>query len=500
MADRIKSPGLLDRMIGYLAPEAGLARMVARQRLGMLMHYDAASRSSRTSSWHGSASSADRAGMAQGARARLRGVTRDFVRNRPYAARGISVITGNVVGTGIIPSVKAGADRTRMKAEEIVLGHLGSTDLDAMGVLHLAGLQRAAMNAVVEDGEVLVRRRWRQGAQARRLKLPFQIELLETDYLCPWVTSHGDNEVIDGLEIGPEGRVVAYHLFRQHPGTASTRTDLSVIRVPAEDILHIRRIDRPGQLRGISWFAPVLLTLGDLSDYQEGEILKQKMAALMAGFIEREDNDGPASSSDAEEEAEAMGLSNVAPGTLTELPPGTKISWSTPPKVDGYDLFMRQTLAAVAMGLGITYEALAGDLSHVNFSSGRMGRMEMDRNVETWQQQVMIGQLCEGLGRWTLEAWQMAFLRAPGFTLGWTAPRRPVIDPTREIPAKIREIEAGLTSRQRAQREMGLDPAVIRRERIEDAAQDDTEGGGPVVPAPKTTPGAPVAAPTGPKP
>ena len=56
--------------------------------------------------------------------------------------------------------------------------------------------------------------------------------------------------------------------------------------------------------------------------------------------------------------------------------------------------------------------------------------------------------------------------------LEWTAPRRPLIDPSKEIGAAIEEIDAGLNSRQRKQREMGLDPDVIARERAEDAARD----------------------------
>ena len=36
----------------------------------------------------------------------------------------------------------------------------------------------------------------------------------------------------------------------------------------------------------------------------------------------------------------------------------------------------------IAVGVGITAEALTGNLSGVNFTSGRMGRLDMDANVE----------------------------------------------------------------------------------------------------------------------
>lgn len=470
-------PTLIDNVIGYLSPAAALSRVRARQQLAATMNYDAASRGRRTHGWKSPVSSADAASL--GARAQLRALARDFVRNRPFAARGLSVITGNVVGSQIVPSVHAKNDRLAAA----ITRHLSGTVLDASGILTLGAAQQCVMNAVVADGEVLLRRRWRAGPFAAQLDLPFQVEMIEADYLNPWLTSNGKNEVIDGVEYGPTGAPVAYHILRQHPGAMFLRRDSQSDRVPAADIIHVFRADRPGQTRGVSWFAPVMMTLGDLSDYQEAEILKQKIAALMAGFI-TSDEPEIAASGDAEADADDFGLGEVQPGTITELPPGKSISWSDPPAVQGYDGFMRQNLAAVAMGLGITYESLAGDLSRVNFSSARMGRMEMDRNIEAWQQQIMVGQMCAGLERWIRDAAQLVpnFLDAD-FTIEWTAPRRPVIDPAREIPAMIKEIDAGLNSRQRAQRQLGRDPAVIQSERIADAAFDaelnqKSEGGG----------------------
>jgi capsid protein len=47
-----------------------------------------------------------------------------------------------------------------------------------------------------------------------------------------------------------------------------------------------------------------------------------------------------------------------------------------------------------------------------------------------------------------------------------------LIDPTKEIPAFIEAVDAGMTSMQRVQREQGLDPEVIRAERVQDIEKD----------------------------
>lgn len=468
---------LLDRVILALAPGLGRDRLRARMQAGMLMKYDAASRGRRTAGWGISSSSADAAAYG-GARGVMRNMARDFVRNRPFAERGLSVIAGNVVGQGIVPSVEADSDRAAKRVREVMEAHLMTPDIDAQGQLNLAGMQRVVMRAVATDGEVLLRRRWRSRQFDSDLTLPFQVEVLEADYLDTTLTAYGENIVLDGVEYGPTGRIVAYHLFPEHPGAVSWRNWKPSVRVPAADVIHVRRIDRPGQTRGVTWFAPVMLTLGDLSDYQEAEIVKQKMASLLVGFIES-DAAVDGTPLDPEEEADAVGMGELAPGTIMSLAEGQRMSWSEPPQVQGYDAFTRHCLAAVAMGLGITYESLAGDLSRVNFSSARMGRIEMDRNVETWQSQIVIDIMCRGLERWIAEAWAMSAGRLgamPKVRINWTAPKRPLIDPLKEVPAILKKVEGGLSSLQREQRGLGLDPDRIAAERAEDAARGVPDG------------------------
>lgn len=466
----------IDRAILAVSPRRGLERVRAKAKASVLMNYDAASKGRRTYGWKAPASAADAAAGAN--RSRLRYLSRDMIRNRSLAVRGQNVVTGNVVGTGIMPSVRMEGDADATEAMEVIRDHLLTPAIDAYGVNALPGLQTQVMNAVFGDGEILVRRRMRDLRFEPGLRLPFQVQLLEVDHLDETITSHGKNEVIDGIEYGPTGRAVAYHLFDQHPGDTRrlTKGRFQSTRVPAQQILHIRRIERPGQMRGVPWLAPVMMTLGELSDYQEAQILKQRIASLLAFFVE------------ATDDGEVYGgteLTEVAPGAVVGLKPGQKVTPSQPPAVEGYSEFMREGIRTIATGLGLTYESF-GDLTGVNFSSGRMGRMEMDRFIQVWQQQIIIGQFCAGVARWTLEAWPLVRLSQklpePPVALEWTAPRRPLIDPSKEIGAAVAEIEAGLNSRQRKQREMGLDPDVIARERAEDQAREGAPAAGPAAP------------------
>lgn len=467
----------LDRMIGELSPEKGMRRAKARAAMGLAMNYDGASKGRRTYGWKAPATDADAAAL--GARAQLRQLSRDFIRNRPYAARAQAVVTSNVVGTGIVPAVKHPDPAVQDTISAVIMQHLLTPALDARGELDLYALQEVVMNAVFSDGEVLARRRIRRGKFARGLPLGFQIELIEADHLDTTISSYGQNEVIEGVEYSPIGDVEAYHLLPIHPGAARLKNiTLQSERVSWRDVIHVRRFDRPGQLRGVPWLAPVMMPLGELSDYQEAQILKQRMAALLAFIVEYEkDTTIPA-------DQRLKGLDHLEPGAIVGLPEGASMKPTEPPTVNDYLPFIREGLGAVAMGIGITREALSGDLSGVNFSSGRMGRMEMDRNVERWQRLMMIGQFCAGVERWVREAWPMQQVyRSEVWGMTWTAPRRPLIDPNDEIDAMLKQVDSGVNSLQSIQRTLGLDPDRVRKEREEDAQKN---GGSPAAP-PKQT-------------
>ena len=464
---------LLDRAIAGLSPAWGYRRAQARAALNVMAHYDAATTGNRGASWKRSNSDAD---AAASNRARIAFVSRDMMRNTPLALRAQQVISNNVVGDGIIWKVNGGAERRKKALRAALKTHFDSTAIDADGRSNLYGLQRLALNAVVADGEVLIRRRRRSRRDG--LELPFQIEVLEIDHLDTsrdgLVTGVPDgNWVREGIEYNQIGQRVAYWLFPEHPGTNRRMArSFTSRRVAASEIIHIYRQDRPKQMRGVSWFAPVALALQDLADGQDAQIMRQKIAACFAAFRIAPEADYIAPT---DATTDVAGLGTLVPGRIQNLAPGEDIRFSTPPSVDGYDTFTRLVLQTVASGMGITYEALSGDLSKVNFSSARMGRMEMDRNVSAWQWLLMIPQMMQPLGAWAMEAWSISQGQRPddGISLDWVPPHRMLVDPAREIPALTAEVKAGFASRQGQIRRLGYDPEEILAEQIEDRKQSE---------------------------
>jgi lambda family phage portal protein len=466
---------LLDRIIAELSPRRAVDRVRARAVLDLMMNYRATTTGKRGSSWRRSSSDADAAASRRNV---LAYVARDMIRNSPFAARAQQVIANNVVGDGIVWKVQTESkSRPALKRLGRVLKrHLDTTDIDADGRQNLYGLQRLALNTIVDSGEVLIRRRRRRLGDG--FALPFQLQILEPDFIDAardgLVTGIPEgNWVREGIEYNSIGQRVAYWLFPEHPGSSRrmSRQYLSR-RVPASEILHIYRQDRPGQMRGVSWFAPVALAIQDMADAQDAHLMRQKIAACFAGFrvVPEDERVGDAANSDETGNDNPGGLNSITPGRIQNLRPGEDIKFSTPPGVDGFDAFSRMVMQSAAAGLGITYEALTGDLSNVNFSSARMGRMEMDRNVSSWQWLMLIPQMLEPIGRWTMEALtQVASVQVPrDAELLWVPPHRIMVDPNREITALRDKVKAGFASRQGVIRELGYDPEDLTAEQIED--------------------------------
>lgn len=451
----------LDRLIAGFAPVAALRRARARAALTAVMHYRASDLHRRSPSIRLASGDADTA--AFGARRNLALIARDVVRNNPTAQRAVAVIVNNVIGTGIEP--KLVTDSAPLRAAWAGMARLlDSTALDCDGVSTLAGLQRLALQTLVVDGESLVV--WTQG-DARGP----QIRVLENDYLDDRqqgpVGSAG-HLLFDGIERDRAGRVVAYHLFDEHPGSAvqgALTRSLTSTRVAAERVLHLYRVDRPGQRRGVSWLAPVLDDLVALADNDEAQLMRQKIAACFAAFLRTDST-----------EAEAGFPTELSPGLVQRIGSADEISFANPPDVTGYDDFARVHLRRVAVGLGITYESMTGDLSQVNFSSARLGRIDMAQNVDSWQWQLMIPRLCQPLGAWVLRQWAYGAFDATLLSamatarLDWTPPPPVIADPKTETGVAVARIEAGLTSRPAEIRKMGYDPAELDPEITADMA------------------------------
>src|SRR5689334_5259002 len=376
----------LERAIAYVAPRVGLRRARARAALQVLRHYEGAAEGRRTQGWY--RTSADANAALVGAGARLRDVARDLVRNNPHAKSALKTISDHVVGWGIV----AKPDKASKRAADLWQQWAGTTACDSDGRHDFYGIQKLAMRTVVEAGEVLIRRRFRRPEDG--LPVPMQLQVLEPDYLDTMRTNErlegGRGVIIQGVEYNPIGQRVAYWLFPEHPGSEMALGQASQ-RVRAENILHVFDQERPGQVRGASWFAPVLLRFKDFDEYEDATLMKQKIAACLA--VITSDVEGAGTGLGAVSSSDPL-VDSLEPGMILNAAPGRDFQVVQPPSVREYPEYTKTALRAIATGLGVTYEDLTGDYAGMPFSAARMSRLRHWARVEDWRWRIVVPQLC----------------------------------------------------------------------------------------------------------
>lgn len=456
-----------DRVVGFFSPSALVGRKRAKIHSEYLSRkYEGATSGRRAGGWVAGGGSAN--SEIAGSKINLRNRSRDLIRNNPYAARGVQVITNNVVGKGIKTKIKLDTRATISTKEKrinaIWRAWAESPACDFEGKHDLAGLQRIVMRAIVESGDVLVRVRRTQrrrvtGPDGKTIEIPpIQLQILEGDFVAVnqvnRVLKNG-NTVIEGIEVDQSGRVVAYHLYKNHPGNINIniQNSFDTVRVPAEELLFPYRMDRPGQLSGVPWLAPIMLRLRDFDLYEDAQLKRQQCAAMFTAFIH--DIEAPDDLGESEIESEIG--EKMEPGIMEILPPGKDIKLSSPPGADNYDEYTSVVLRSIASGLGITYFDLTSDLADINFSAGRLGWLEAQRNYTTWQNNIMINQFLSPVFNWFKGSLELIGQGSPEARGIFTPPKREMIDPVKETEALKAQVRSGFKTHTKALAELGED-------------------------------------------
>lgn len=409
---------------------------------------------------------------------------RYLIRNNGYAANAIESWAGNVVGAGIKPSSLIADAKLKAAVQKLWLEW--TDDADADGFTDFYGLQRRAAREVFIAGEVFFRLRPRRPEDG--LPVPLQLQMLPAEML-PLTRNEvlpSGNVIRQGIEFDRIGRRVAYHLLRRHPGDG-TDPGLAgeTVRIPASEIIHVIDPVDAGQLRGVSKFAPAIVKLFLLDQYDDAELDRKKVAAMHALFIT---TPAPAEPFDGAESTGENGerTMDLQPGQIVMLEPGEQVQTSDPADSGAtYEPFQYRTLLQVSAALGIPYAYLSNDMIKANYSNARLALLEFRRRTEAYQHAVIVWQLCRGVWtRWMDTAVLAGALPIPDYqakrrdclACAWLPPKWDWVDPLKDAKAEIEQIAAGLKSRTQALAERGYDAEQVDAEIAADQAREQALG------------------------
>lgn len=450
----------LDKIIGFFSPQT-LAKRLRNKQISAVYNdskrrFEGATRGRRGSAMVSSKSNVNNSLLGDVSLLRARSI--DLYDNNPYAKKAIRTIVFSVVGNGIQLATKGAAPEQNEAVKLAFNKWAKSKNCDFYGRKNFFAIQKQIIQTVAVSGSCLVIK--------RRSKNGIQLQVFNSDSLDTTQNSLLDSQnngfITNGIEFDKDGRRVAYHIYKELPQNRNSLT-LDSQRIEASEVLHIYEEDILGRVEGVPFLATAMLRFSNLDGYEDAQLVRQKVAACFSAFVTSSPNANDFQNQNDEDLTE-----KVEPGIIQRLAPGDEITFGNPPPAEGYSEYTTKVQQGMAAGMGITYEQLSGDLSGVNFSSGRMGWIEAQKQIEDWQYNLMIEDFCKPVFQWFMEVLEIKGLKAENIESEWTPRGRVMIDPAKEIKAKLAQLEAGVKSWSEVVRESGKNPDTLLEEMKEE--------------------------------
>ena len=388
----------------------------------------------------------------------LRNRGRDLVANNATAHAIPRKFATNVVGKdGIMlqPVTENSRNGLHRPANDELLdawtewGLQGNCTVD--GRWSYAEVERISMETVVTDGECLVHL-----VRGFENEWGFAIDLIDADQLDHTLNvgfGTGDYAIRMGVEIDRWWRPTAYHVWVNHPSEFLERKR---VRIPANEIVHLYRAHRPRQVRGVTWFLPVIMELKMLGGYREAELVAARTAAAKQGFIVSKDETGAALQAEPGNSEIPM---DADPGRIEQLPIGfTFQGWDPQHPTAQFDAFDKAMVRTIAAGVGLSYMSLSGDLHGTSYGSGRIGLLEERaefQGLQQWRIDGFSNPIFRAFCDMGVLSRKLTRVSAKTYVAKWHPRSFPWIDPKSDIQAAAQEVGLGIDSRTRLAAERG---------------------------------------------
>ena len=448
--------------------------------------YESARPSRLTAGWQASTTSAD--AEINASLTSLRGRARSLGRDSAYAKRARGIVVNNVIGTGM--GLQAQVRNSRGELHKRANDGIEyawecwarAENCHTGGALSFADLERLLMAEVFEAGEVFVRMHMRAFGE---MGVPFALEVIESERVPHEFQQYATSaNTRMGIEVDEFFRPVSYWVREQHPNDVGLSLVGSerVFRVPAEQMIHLRVIDRWPQTRAVPWVHAAAKTLNDMNGYSDAEITAARGAANYMAHQETSDLDDP----DVELQEDGTYQTELSPGIITRGP--GKMDFFAPNRPNSaFDPFMRSMLRQVAAAMDVSYESLSRDYSQSNYSSSRLALLD-DRDVwrvmqmwfirsfrdivhRRWLPQALLADGVEGV---TLaeyasapDKFEAVKFRPRGW--GW-------VDPTKEVEAYKAAVRSGFMTLQDVISTSGSDIEDVMEQRNREVKMAEESG------------------------
>ena len=407
--------------------------------------YDAASDSSETRQIWANADALDAdAANSLGVRKRLRERSRYEDSNNGYASGIVRTNANYTIGLG--PKLRMGTSNPAFNA---MVEQRWSAWCKATGFYRKL---RTIQKAKDRDGEGFGILKTNPNV---RDAVKLDLQLVECDQVTTPALGFGEEGKIDGLTFDPFGNVVDYDVLKTHPGSQFWQPILDPDKYPAEYVVHLYGMDRPGQHRGVPTATSTLNLFGTGRRYREDVLSCADTAADITVIMAMgTPDDGP-------DQARAMTSLPIEKRMAIVAPAGaTPHQMKAEQPTTTYDGYNKAIISESARPYSMPQNIAMCDSSGYSFSGGQLDHVTYFVGVDVERQDCEDLALDKVFSMWFVEAvdvYGWAVVRYPIPKHSWIWPAKPRIDEEKTANARKIALSIGATTLTRIHDEDGTD-------------------------------------------
>jgi len=319
----------------------------------------------------------------------VRSRARYEVVNNSYARGIVLTLANDLVGSG--PRLQMQSANT--KANELVEKAWATWARE----IKLAAKLRTMRQARAQDGEAFA---LLVSNPALRGLIKLDLQLIEADQVTTPNQANGARNAVDGIVFDAFGNPQAYHILKEHPGANAPNLTSAYKVVPADEVIHWFRQDRPGQSRGLPDILPALPLFAQLRRFTDAVITAAESAAAFAVVMKTSMPECGFA-----QETTAWTEYALEHGGMVFAPEGWEPTQITPQQpAASYEMFKKEVLNEIARCLNIPYNIAACNSSGYNYASGRLDHQTYYKAIRVEQDHLEMVALDRLLDAWMDEA------------------------------------------------------------------------------------------------
>lgn len=259
---------------------------------------------------------------------------------------------------------------------------------DIRGRRSYNSMRQLRLISAVRDGDFFIRK----VKDPRVNKFGFAIQLINAEWCDRWLNGKAENgnSIRMGIEYADTpwgmGKPVAFYFIKRQAtdwqfsmaGSMGISQGKLHDRIPADEIIHYARAVDADSTRPAPWIAATIPKARQLDQYELAEVIAAREQACKTGWLYSDVMPEGGNAGATIDPAKGLPSVALSPGETHALPWGVKYQPNNPTHPNGnFETFRKGMMRSMTSGMpGADYNILANDLENINFSAGRLGRLD----------------------------------------------------------------------------------------------------------------------------